>query len=248
MSSAILAPLAMALVGRIWFQYARIVATSESNVHQKGTRLDSLLELSVTSSGTYDPWKLWALFRAVRLRLSLVAVLALLAAISTSLFVNIIAYEAFQATRPFANDRKAMLTSLPRLEIGLNMTAKWGVGVRNWIEADSKVVVEAISVLHQISYGNLRTGSGQSWNPDTGEYIAVNALTSTLDGAHSDIVELMDAPATRLGIRCVPANVSSLDVLELKEGADLSRFEAQVSTSGLRNSNFTSSTTVADAQ
>jgi hypothetical protein len=110
-SSAILAPLAMALVGRIWFQYARIVATSESNIDQKGTRLDSLLELSVTSSGTYDPWKLWALFRAARLRLSLVAVLALLAAVSTSLFVNIIAYEAFQTTRPFENDRKAMLTS-----------------------------------------------------------------------------------------------------------------------------------------
>jgi hypothetical protein len=78
------------------------------------------------------------------------------------------------------------------------MTAKWGVGVRNWIEADSKVVVEATSALHQISYGNLRSASGQSWNPDTGEYIAMNASTNSLDTAHSDIVELMDAPATRL--------------------------------------------------
>jgi hypothetical protein len=218
----------MAIVGRLWFRYARIAVIDETSKNRKGIQLVSMLELSVTSSGTYDPWKLWSLMSASQIRIRLVAALALLAAISTSLFVNIIAYEAVSTTRAFTYSRDISLTPLPRFGIGLNMTRVWGVGVRNWAGADSKVVVETTSVLHQLAYGDVQISSGQSWNADTGEYIAVDASRSSLDNVIPGVIELMDVPATRLGIKCTPANITNLGLYEYRDGSDLSKFEATI--------------------
>jgi hypothetical protein len=160
-AGALLAPLVMAVINLIWFRYARIAASNELSKDQKGTQLVSLLEMSVTSGGTYDPWKLWSLLRASRSRLSLMAALALLSAISTSLFVNIIAYEAVSKSRSFDKNVHGFLNRLPSIEAGLNLPTKWGATVGNWTRADSTAVLETTSTLHQISYGHAQAGSGQ---------------------------------------------------------------------------------------
>jgi hypothetical protein len=87
-------------------------------------------------------------------------------------------------------------------------------------------VVETTSTLHQISYGHLQAGSGQSWLQDSGQYVAVNASKESLDSIPITIVELWNVPATRLGVNCAPANMSMLSFDE--QGADMSLLTASV--------------------
>lgn len=233
-AGALLAPLAMALINLVWFRYARIAACNETSKDWKGTRLVSLLEMSVTSGGTYDPWKLWSLLCASRIRLTLMAALALLSAISTSLFVNIIAYEALPIDRYFDLNSHRVLGRLPSLEVGMNLTTQWGVSIGNWSKADYTVVVETTSTLNQISYGILRpdtgTGSGQGWLDMTGQYVAVDATRANLDGIPLSVIEMWNVPASRLGVKCAPANMSMLSFAE--QGADITLMSAFVQLQG----------------
>jgi hypothetical protein len=225
-AGALLAPLVMAVINLIWFRYARIAASNELSKDQRGTQLVSLLEMSVTSGGTYDPWKLWSLLRASRGRLSLMAALALLSAITTSLFVNIVAYEAVPSSRSFDHNSYGFLDRLPSIEVGQGLPTEWGVTVGNWSNADSTVMVDTTSTLHQISYGLLQAGSGQSWLQDSGQHVAVNVSKESLNNIPTNIVELWNVPATRLGVKCAPANMSMLSFTE--QGADMSLLSAFV--------------------
>jgi hypothetical protein len=205
---AIIAPLIMATVNLAWFSFARSVNPG----HQTSASLKSFLEMSTTSCGSYEPWKLWNLVRSKSPRFRFFALLVLFAAITTSLFVNVIAYEGFVINQPFFGDATLRYISNPYPSYILDNANSL---VQNPFKLSKReqamLAVEYTTTMNNVAFGLYPQDYGQLWQP--GQFISANTTKKALDGLSGNIKELQNVPAFRQTMFCEPANISTFTVL-----------------------------------
>ncbi|KAH7135895.1 hypothetical protein B0J11DRAFT_174255 [Dendryphion nanum] len=204
--SAILAPLGMAFLNLLWFRLARISVCNEKD--KGAVSLKAILELSTTYGGTYDPWKLWTLFRASRHRFTLFGILTLLSAISTSLFVNVIAYEAIYVKQPFSSGTNWTLSQLP--SYADNTTSERST--KNFGTDELRQLnLNFVSSMYSISYAMDRDMDDDNHRL-SGVYINPNVTKHSLKQTPTQIQQLWNVPAIRLGVACKPANITDFSI------------------------------------
>ncbi|KAI1336996.1 hypothetical protein F5Y15DRAFT_426178 [Xylariaceae sp. FL0016] len=93
-SSTFVAPVLIAVTNWYIFRVVRLCILSEDAADEEGpVPLNALVEASATDWGSYSPLKNWTLMAAGNFRLSCVAVISLLMALSFSFLTSIVAYE-----------------------------------------------------------------------------------------------------------------------------------------------------------
>jgi hypothetical protein len=210
----LIAPLAMASINFIWFRWVRTVVSSEHPEQQKPVSMTSMLELSITSAGSYDLVKLWRLLRATRVRYSLTAALVLFSAIAASLFVNFVAYEAFPTAVSFENSANSSLRYMSDRKLSLmNATLEATTGMEAFGRlSQSTLAAEYTNLLHNVYYGNYRNESGEGWFEESQEIITANATLESLELLDGQIQQLWDVPAYQQSISCRPAAIENFTI------------------------------------
>jgi hypothetical protein len=210
---AIIAPLIMAVVNMAWFSFARSVNPG----HQTSASLKSFLEMSTTSCGSYEPWKLWNLVRSKSGRFRLFALLVLFAAITTSLFVNVIAYEGFVVNQPFFGNSTLRYLSNPYSSLILDNANNLMYNPFKMSKGEqATLAVEYTTTMDNVAFGLYPQGYGQLWQP--GQFISANTTKKSLDDLSSNIKELQSVPAFRYTMSCEPANISTFLVFAFTPG------------------------------
>lgn len=213
-TSVFIAPIVMASINYVWFQWARIVSANEMPNSQTAVPLASVLELSTTSAGSYDLVKMWRILQAYRLRYTSMAILVLLSAISTSLFVNFVAYEAFPSSEGFENSANSSLRYLSDPVISsINVSLGATAGMGDFGElSESTLSTEYTTLLHSVYFGDYKNDSGQAWTHITPEFVTANATKDSLDKVDDQIEQLWDVPGYRQTISCQPAKIQNFTI------------------------------------
>lgn len=221
--SAILAPLGMAFLNLLWFRLARISVFNEKD--HDPVSLKALLELSITYGGTYDPWKLLTLFRASRSRFTLFAFLTLLSAISTSLFVNVIAYEAIQVKQNFPSNSNFTLRELPEYSSMFLVNES-----RNSLSKDvsRQLHNNFASTMYSISHSMDRDMDDENRRLSD-SYFGLNITKKSLYGVPPDVKELWNVPAFILKVKCEPANITRFNITPPTLEEDIHKIRAELS-------------------
>jgi hypothetical protein len=184
-------PLFMAVATFCWFHVSRTIAFDERDEgKQQPVSLQALVDLATTETGSYNVFKLRTLARARRPRFSLFGVLVLLAAISSTLLSNVIAYEAYLSPPTPRNVVMKLLN--------------W-----NWLlrRSDFEPNVRLMNVLNTLSYQNASTLLDED-----GAYTRPNLTEVSIASLLSSVVELEDVPAYRQTITCEPAKMEEFNL------------------------------------
>jgi hypothetical protein len=120
LASAIAGPMIIAVFNYVSFQIARACVLDTEATTSTFT-VKALVEVGTTTFGSYDPFKLATLLATSKLRVMLLAVAAILLAVSFSTLTNVIAYEAFQAS---ASDQSSITLDYPYSPPGQSATQK----------------------------------------------------------------------------------------------------------------------------
>jgi hypothetical protein len=185
-SGAVLVPLFMAVATFCWFHVSRTIAFDERDeAKQQPVSLQALVDLATTETGSYNLFKLRTLATARRPRFSWFGVLVLLAAISSTLLSNVIAYEAYHSPRTPRNVAMKLLN--------------WNWRLRR---TDFEPNVHLMNVLNRLSYQNASTLLDED-----GAYTRPNLTEVSIASLVSSVVELEDVPAYRQTITCEPAKM-----------------------------------------
>jgi hypothetical protein len=185
-SGAVLVPLFMAVATFCWFHVSRTIAFDERDeAKQQPVSLQALVDLATTDTGSYNLFKLRTLATVRRPRFSLFGVLVLLAAISSTLLSNVIAYEAYHSPRTPRNVAMKLLN--------------WNWRLRR---TDFEPNVHLMNVLNRLSYQNASTLLDED-----GAYTRPNLTEVSIASLVSSVVELEDVPAYRQTITCEPAKM-----------------------------------------
>jgi hypothetical protein len=206
---AIVAPLVMATVSLAWFSFARTGTYNVDPGHQNSASLKSFLEMSTTSGGSYDPWKLWNIFRPKNVRFRLFSALVLFTAITTSFFVNVIAYEGFIVNQEFYGNATLRYLKNPYTDYKMDNTYYMSAIPLERREGSSLAVSYA-TIMNSIGFGVYTQDHGQMWSP--AQFISANTTKKSLEGLSDGIRELKDVPAFRKTLSCKPANISAFSV------------------------------------
>jgi hypothetical protein len=185
-SGAVLVPLFMAVATFCWFHVSRTIAFDERDeAKQPPVSLQALVDLATTETGSYNLFKLRTLATTRRPRFSLFGVLVLLAAISSTLLSNVIAYEAYHSPLTPRNVVMKLLN--------------WNLNLRR---SDFEPNVRLMNVLNRLSYQNASTLLDED-----GAYTRPNLTEVSIASLVSSVVELEDVPAYRQTITCEPAKM-----------------------------------------
>jgi hypothetical protein len=183
---AVLVPLFMAVATFCWFHVSRTIAFDERDeAKQQPVSLQALVDLATTETGSYNLFKLRTLATVRRPRFSLFGVLVLLAAISSTLLSNVIAYEAYHSPL------------IPRNVVMRLLNWNWLLG-----RSDFEPNVRLMNVLNRLSYQNASTLLDED-----GAYTRPNLTEVSIASLVSSVVELEDVPAYRQTITCEPAKM-----------------------------------------
>jgi len=183
---AVLVPLFMAVATFCWFHVSRTIAFDERDeAKQPPVSLQALVDLATTEAGSYNLFKLRTLATTRRPRFSLFGVLVLLAAISSTLLSNVIAYEAYHSPL------------IPRNVVMRLLNWNWLLG-----RSDFEPNVRLMNVLNRLSYQNASTLLDED-----GAYTRPNLTEVSIASLVSSVVELEDVPAYRQTITCEPAKM-----------------------------------------
>jgi hypothetical protein len=183
---AVLVPLFMAVATFCWFHVSRTIAFDERDeATQPPVSLQALVDLATTDTGSYNLFKLRTLATVRRPRFSLFGVLVLLAAISSTLLSNVIAYEAYHSPL------------IPRNVVMRLLNWNWLLG-----RSDFEPNVRLMNVLNRLSYQNASTLLDED-----GAYTRPNLTEVSIASLVSSVVELEDVPAYRQTITCEPAKM-----------------------------------------
>lgn len=211
-SSAVFAPLILALLNYVWFQNARTAIGDRDKSRVKGMPLYAMIEASSTSSGSFDLSRLWTLCRTSSLRFTLFALLVLLAALAKSALSNVIAYEAF--LRPIQGDSIRLRTlSGPSME-STRQVQKFDNG-STWEATYSQQLQfskHVIEVLQRVRWQDSTASSGSE------PYVTINVTDSDLASIDSSVTSLKDIPVVQRTMNCKPHKLQSLHWIEWSDG------------------------------
>ncbi|KAK5681008.1 hypothetical protein LTS10_006768 [Elasticomyces elasticus] len=205
--SIVVAPVLMAALDYFWLGIARVAVVNEQNRrNDHGVPLTALAAASCSSAGTYSPGRLYPLLRGKTWRLSVLAALLLLSAVTRSALSNILAYEAYPSS-VFAS-KVGSLRSLASRNYRIVSTARGGFG---WYEGPYNNT-QRVDVVTQLS-GLLNEISNQNASSEltAGAYIGANVTTDSLNSLPPDVVGLSDIPGFRMTVGCTadrPAKMS----------------------------------------
>lgn len=210
---AILAPLLIASANFCWFDLARTAVFNEKPIAQQPVSLLAVTELSITSSGSYDLLKLWALIRTARPRFILFGILVVASALASSLLANIIAYEAYTTSgeTTLLSLRVLYLSSLDSFTAG---------GLPQDDTASAFGFEGADQVELAMQYTSLMTGlafqnASRLLSSANGTYIHENVTTSSLNDLPASVVKLDGVPAYQLSLTCEPAELTLLSIVAM---------------------------------
>lgn len=182
-SGAVVAPFFMAGVTYCWFYVSRTIAFNERDDGQQTVSLQALVQMATTETGSFNISKLRTLAKTRRPRFILFAALSLLAATSSTLMANVIAYEAYRDT-PILRD-----VVMQRLNYN------WGLRRDNFGPN-----VHLMNLFNRLGYQNASTLLDKD-----GTWTRPNLTDASIAKLDSSVVELRDVPAYRQSITCEPA-------------------------------------------
>ncbi|KAF4545830.1 uncharacterized protein LTHEOB_4482 [Lasiodiplodia theobromae] len=209
--SAVLAPLIMTGLNFLWFGSARVSTFNDQRPSDRaGIPLSTLVAVSTSTSGTYDPLNIRSLLRGKTHRLYLLAALTLLSAFSKTALSNLIAYEAFPEEH--ANQQKIVLRYLSDRAINstslmhqiFSMDPKTAFGFSREQQAD--IASQVTGLLTGLSFVSARTYLNDS------TYVCVNSTENAMDRLPPNVVGLHHVPGFRLSVDCIPDLPSSVNI------------------------------------
>lgn len=203
LTSAIGAPLILALFNYVSFQIARacVVDTEGASCTLS---LKALVEVGTTTFGSYDPFKLTALFATSRVRVIVLATTALLSAVSFSTLSNVIAYEAFQTD---ANQQISIpLDYLYRPPGQSSLQASQNLGHA----ANQMPLMSSTELLSEFTSQYFEVMTTVSFTVadsllEQGKYIGINVTNASVSAVPASVDHIFDVPAYQLSYDCVPA-------------------------------------------
>jgi len=160
----------------------------------------SLLEVSNTSSGSYDIVKLHRLLWTKRVRTVVFGLLVVLAAIAQTSFTNVMAYEAF------TSDIRASSTNIRSLNPFI-LSFGDGPNAYSFSDNDTSAFEEQVTtMLLDLSFQSAMQMLLK------GDYLGINANRESLDSLVSTITHLHGVPGYRLSLQCVPALPRAVEI------------------------------------
>jgi hypothetical protein len=182
-SGAVVAPLFMAGATFCWFYVSRTIAFNERDEGQQTVYLQALVQMATTETGSFSISKLRTLAKTRRPRFILFGILVLLAAVSSTLLANVIAYEAYRGTPTLRN------VVMQRLNYNWNLR-----------KDDFEPNVHLMNLFNTLSYQNASTLLDKD-----GAWTRPNLTDASIAKLDSSVVELRDVSAYRQSITCEPA-------------------------------------------
>ncbi|KAH8679734.1 hypothetical protein BGZ60DRAFT_400571 [Tricladium varicosporioides] len=208
-SGAIFAPVIIACANVCWFSLARTTVFNDQPVSQKPVSLSAVTEMSITATGSYDMLKMFRLVRTVRIRFILFGVLVLASALASTLFANVIAYEAYTSIGS-ALPVSLHLLSLPSLNPMSWSSGDRGSAVFGFGSADqAKLALQYNSLVTGLNYQN----ASSQLSTDS-SYIQYNVTTQSLNNLNESVVQLANVPAYKLSVECEPANLTTFGIIQ----------------------------------
>jgi hypothetical protein len=186
---AIAAPILIASANFLWFRVSRMTSFNENCNGSRAVPLRAVCELASTNTGSYNILKHFTLVKTSRPRFVLFSILVLLSALSSTLLMNAIAYEAYLGP---ATQRSVMVQTL-NPNGGLKRT-------------DYEPDLYLMNMLNTLSYKN-----ATSLLNEGNSYIGTNLTDISIANLSSSVTGLMDVPAYRVTTRCEPAGISDLN-------------------------------------
>ena len=195
-SSAILAPMIVALFNYYCFRSARSCVVNVKSGRRHSVPLQALVEVSTTDWGSYSPFKLFIFARTRQLRILLLATIALGSAISFSALTNLVAYEA--STQKGWNSTVALqyLYRAPDRTIGTNGMAGTQMPWLITTQQKANFSSQWFQVLTALSYSPADTFL------DNGAYIGINMTNASLARLPLNTTSLLSVPAFELTYDC----------------------------------------------
>jgi hypothetical protein len=202
--SALLAPLLMVLLDRLWFSQARISAVNERQGHS--LPLSSMVVASSTSVGGFDVLQIRALVQGKTWTLFLLALLVVLSGLSGKMLSNFIGYEAFSVDelgRQVATLR--LMLDGPSVATGLT-SSNYSTSQQSALANQITALLTGLNFENAVS--KLDAGGG---------YIGANATAASMNALDSPIVGLTNVPGYRLSVDCQPGQPTQFDPLQMGE-------------------------------
>lgn len=208
-SGAIFAPVIIACANLCWFGLARTTVFNDQPASQQPVSLSAVTEMSITAAGSYDMLKIFTLIRTARIRFILFGVLVLASALASTLFANVIAYEAYSSIGS-ASPVSLRLLSLPSLKEVNGGVGDVGSAIYGFDTSDqAKLALQYNSLLtglnYQIASSQLSTDLS---------YVQHNVTTQSLNNLNESIVQVTDIPAYKLSVQCEPANLTTFSIIQ----------------------------------
>ncbi|KAF2401716.1 hypothetical protein EJ06DRAFT_555371 [Trichodelitschia bisporula] len=200
---AVLAPATVLLLNFYWFGNTLVTAVNEKG---SAVPLVTLVEASMTDSGSYSVLKLFNLVRSKTPRMLSLAALVLLSALTKTAFSNFIAYEAY-TDASIASTAKLRALNMPfRLSplAGLS-TNPYNYTRTQWLNFGS----QAVGMLNDVAYYS----AADKLVDDT--YVGINATQAALNSLPPEVVALQDVPGYRLSVDCRAVPPDTLGVTQM---------------------------------
>lgn len=213
LACAIAAPMIVAVFNYVSFQItgACVLDTEAATIT---LTVKALLEVGTTTFGSYDPFKLATLLATSKLRVMLLAVVAILLAVSFSTLTNVIAYEAFQAS---VSDQSSIRLDYLHSPPGQSTTQK---SENKGIPTNQMPAISSKDLLSEFTSQYFEVMTALSFTTaerflDDGKSIGVNATNASLSAVPSSVDILFDVPAYQLSYTCVPALAQNIHFLRI---------------------------------
>ncbi|KAL5001180.1 hypothetical protein BDV10DRAFT_182742 [Aspergillus recurvatus] len=199
--AALFAPLLMLVLDYVWFSNARISVLSEQQSPRRsgGVPLPSMVEASITSTGSFDLVKLRTLIRGKTWRLYMLGLLVLLSGTASKALANFIAYEAYDVQTPRSQFARLRLLSDPYFH-SPDFLLKTSLMISD-LPFSMPQKADFANQLSALLTG-LRFESAVSKLDASGAYIGSNATDASLNALDRSIVGLTNVPGYRLTTDC----------------------------------------------
>jgi hypothetical protein len=209
--SILVAPAILALANYYIFKLVRATAINERSHGKRSVSVEALIEVSVTNWGSYHPGKHWTLSRTGDLRLSLVACVAILSAISFSFMSNVVAYEAVDYAIIYQNLNLEHLYVDSHSILDPSSGTVLSSGADNLTSPLPDMIDEQYAKFKGDMFGALAPlGDTVEKLLNNHTSILFNVSDSSLDQVPSTVHRLYDVPAVRMSYACEPSKIRNV--------------------------------------